>query len=60
MKQIPQKIKSNRSDLEALVERIADLLDPVHRALGAQHKSDVSAGLKEDLLRFNQYVSFPL
>jgi hypothetical protein len=39
------------------VERIADLLDPVHRALGAQGKSDLSAGLKEDLLHFNQYVS---
>ena len=52
-----QKIKSNRNDAEQLVERMADLLDPVQQALGAQNQDHVSAGLKKDLIRFNQYVS---
>ena len=52
-----QKIKSNRNDTEQLVERMADLLDPVQQALRAQNQDHVSAGLKKDLIRFNQYVS---
>jgi hypothetical protein len=52
-----QKIKSNRNDAEELVERMADLLDPVQKALGSQNQDDVSAGLKKDLIRFNQYVT---
>jgi hypothetical protein len=51
-----QKIKSNRSDLEELVERMADLLDPLQKALGNQNEDDISAGLKDDLVRFKRCV----
>jgi hypothetical protein len=51
-----QKIKSNREGLEELVERIADLLDPVQKTLGDQNQADISVGLKEDLVRFQQCV----
>jgi hypothetical protein len=52
-----QKIKSNRNDAEHLVEHMADLLDPVQQALGAQNRDHVSVSLKKDLICFNQYVS---
>jgi hypothetical protein len=52
-----QKIKSNRNNEEELVEHMADLLDLVQEAPGAQNQDDVSAGLKTDLIHFNQYVS---
>jgi len=42
--------------LEELVERIADLLDPVQKTLGDQNQANISVGLKEDLVRFQQCV----
>jgi len=38
------------------VERMADLLDPVQKALGNQNEDDISAGLKDDLVRFQRCV----